>query len=436
MTDIGLSFLLIGLLFALLAAGLWVPFSLIAVGMAGIVMFSPAPVGKVLASTIWGASAEWSLAALPLFIWMGEILFRSRMSSDLFSGISPWIGRLPGRLIHVNVLGCGLFAAVSGSSAATCATIGKVSIPELRQRGYDERLVIGSIAGSGTLGLLIPPSIVLIVYGVATEESISRLFIAGVIPGVLVMALYMAYIGLWALLNRRAMPPPEPAVGFLDRIRASRRLIPVALLIAGVIGSIYLGLASPTDAAAVGVGVSLLIARLSGDLDWKRFLEGLNGAVRTSCMIALILAGAAFLTAAMGYSGLPRQLATWIGELGLAPYQLLIALTVFFIVLGCFLDGISIIVLTVAIILPMVEAAGIDRIWFGIYLVLVVEMAQITPPVGFNLFVLQGLTGRNIFWIAWAALPFFLLLALAVALVVIFPGLVTWLPNSMFSVAG
>jgi C4-dicarboxylate transporter DctM subunit len=436
MTDIGLSFLLIGLLFALLAAGLWVPFSLIAVGMAGIVMFSPAPVGKVLASTIWGASAEWSLPALPLFIWMGEILFRSRMSSDLFSGISPWIGGLPGRLIHVNVLGCGLFAAVSGSSAATCATIGKVSIPELRQRGYDQRLVIGSIAGSGTLGLLIPPSIVLIVYGVATEESISRLFIAGVIPGLLVMALYMAYIGVWALLNRRAMPPPEPAVGFLDRIRASRRLIPVALLIAGVIGSIYMGLASPTDAAAVGVGVSLLIARLSGDLDWKRFLEGLNGAVRTSCMIALILAGAAFLTAAMGYSGLPRQLATWIGELGLAPYQLLIALTVFFIALGCFLDGISIIVLTVAIILPMVEAAGIDRIWFGIYLVLVVEMAQITPPVGFNLFVLQGLTGRNIFWIAWAALPFFLLLALAVALVVIFPGLVTWLPNSMFSVAG
>jgi len=436
MTDIGLSFLLIGLLFALLAAGLWVPFSLIAVGMAGIVMFSPAPVGKVLASTIWGASAEWSLAALPLFIWMGEILFRSRMSSDLFSGIAPWIGGLPGRLIHVNVLGCGLFAAVSGSSAATCATIGKVSIPELQQRGYDERLVIGSIAGSGTLGLLIPPSIVLIVYGVATEESISRLFIAGVIPGVLVMALYMAYIGVWALLNRRAMPPPEPAVGLLDRIRASRRLIPVALLIAGVIGSIYMGLASPTDAAAVGVGLSLLIARLSGDLDWKRFLEGLNGAVRTSCMIALILAGAAFLTAAMGYSGLPRQLATWIGDLGLAPYQLLIALTVFFIVLGCFLDGISIIVLTVAIILPMVEAAGIDRIWFGIYLVLVVEMAQITPPVGFNLFVLQGLTGRNIFWIAWAALPFFLLLALTVALVTIFPGLVTWLPNSMFSVAG
>ena len=436
MTDIGLSLLLVGLLFALLASGLWVPFSLIVVGMGGILLFSPAPVGKVLASTIWGASAEWSLAALPLFIWMGEILFRSRMSGDLFSGISPWISRLPGRLVHVNVLGCGLFAAVSGSSAATCATIGKVSIPELRQRGYDERLVIGAIAGSGTLGLLIPPSIVLIVYGVATEESIGRLVIAGVIPGLLVMGLYMAYIGVWALLNRRAMPPPEPTIGFLQKIRASRRLIPVVLLIAGVIGSIYAGLASPTDAAAVGVGVSLLIAWMYGDLDRKNFLAGLNGAVRTSCMIAFILAGAAFLTAAMGYSGLPRQLATWIGELGLAPYQLLIALTIFFIVLGCFLDGISIIVLTVAIILPMVEAAGIDRIWFGIYLVLVVEMAQITPPVGFNLFVLQGLTGRNIFWIAWAALPFFLLLMVTVALVTAFPGLVTWLPETMFSGAG
>lgn len=436
MTDIGLSILLMVLLFALLASGVWVAFSLIAVGVAGILMFSPAPVGKVLASTIWGASAEWSLAALPLFIWMGEILFRSRMSSDLFSGISPWIGGLPGRLVHVNVLGCGLFAAVSGSSAATCATIGKVSIPELRQRGYDERLIVGSIAGSGTLGLLIPPSIVLIVYGVATDESIARLFIAGVVPGILVMALYMAYIGGWALVNRRTMPPPEPRVRFADRIYASRRLIPVALLIAGVIGSIYGGLASPTDAAAVGVGVSLLIAWLSGDLSRSTFMAGLHGAVKTSCMIAFILAGASFLTAAMGYAGLPRQLALWIAELGLSPYQLLAALTVFFIAMGCFLDGISIIVLTVAIILPMVEAAGIDRIWFGIYLVLVVEMAQITPPVGFNLFVLQSLTGRNIFWIAWAAFPFFMLLMVAVALVTVFPGLVTWLPQTMFAPAG
>ncbi|MFP5406984.1 MAG: TRAP transporter large permease, partial [Gammaproteobacteria bacterium] len=305
--------------------------------------------------------------------------------------------------------------------------------PELRKRGYDERMIIGSIAGSGTLGLLIPPSIVLIVYGVATEESIGRLFVGGVIPGLLVMALYMAYIAGWALLHRRTMPPPEPRVSLAERMRASRRLIPVALLIAGVIGSIYAGLASPTDAAAVGVGLSLLIAWLSGDLNRETFTAGLYGAMVTSCMIAFILAGASFLTAAMGYAGLPRQLAAWIGALGLSPYQLLAALTVFFIVLGCFLDGISIVVLTVAIILPMVEAAGIDRIWFGIYLVLVVEMAQITPPVGFNLFVLQGLTGRNIFWIAGAAFPFFMLLVVAVALVAVFPGIVTWLPQTMFA---
>jgi len=434
--EIGSSVLLVVLLFALLGSGLWVAFSLVGVGIASLLMFSSAPAGKVLASTVWGASSEWSLAALPLFIWMGEILYRSRMSGDLFSGIAPWIGRLPGRLLHVNVLGCGLFAAVSGSSAATCATIGKVSIPELRKRGYDERMIIGSIAGSGTLGLLIPPSIVLIVYGVATEESIARLFIAGVIPGVLVMALYMSYIGGWALLNPRTMPPREQRVGLRERMRASRRLIPVALLILGVIGSIYTGLASPTDAAAVGVGLSLLIAALSGDLDRNSFTAGLLGAVKTSCMIAFILAGASFLTAAMGYSGLPRQLAEWIGAMGLSTYQLLVALTVLFVVLGCFLDGISIVVLTVAIILPMVEAAGIDRIWFGIYLVLVVEMAQITPPVGFNLFVLQGLTGRDILWIAYAALPFFVLLLVAVAMIAAFPDVVTWLPETMFAPGG
>jgi C4-dicarboxylate transporter, DctM subunit len=429
--DIFLSLLLVVALFALLATGVWVAFALMAVGILGIMLFSAAPIGQVMATAVWSASSEWSLAALPLFIWMGEILYRSRLSDDLFAGLAPWLNRLPGRLVHVNILGSGIFAAVSGSSAATCATVGKVTIPELTRRGYHSRIVIGTIAGSGTLGLLIPPSIILIVYGVASETSIARLFMAGVLPGLLVIALFMGFVMIWALVRPAMIPAPDRRMPYLQRIWMSRRLIPVILLIAGVIGSIYLGLASPTDAAAVGVALALLMSWLMGDLTRHSFIAGLLGATRTSCMIAFILAGAAFLSVSMGYSGLPRELAAWIGGMGLDQIQLIIALTIFFIILGCFLDGISIVVLTTAIILPMVEAVGIDRLWFGIYLVLVVEMSQITPPVGFNLFVLQGLTGQNILRIAVAALPFFLLLLLAVVLIVAFPGLATWLPAQM-----
>lgn len=422
--------LMVGL-FVLLGSGLWVAISLLGVAFAGMVLFTDAPTGQVLATTAWGSSNSWALAALPLFIWMGEILFRSRLSEDMFAGLAPWLNRLPGRLLHVNVLGCGVFAAVSGSSAATAATIGKMSIPELDRRGYPPIMSIGTLAGSGTLGLLIPPSIILIVYGVATEESIARLFIAGVLPGILLVGLFMGYVVVWSLLNPGQIPPAGSAMTLGQRLSQSRRLVPVILLIIGVIGSIYAGVASPTDAAAVGVLLALVLSWWSGTLNRQTFVDSLMGATRTSCMIAFILAGAAFLTVAMGFTGIPRMLAEWIGSLGLSPYTLLAALTVFFIVLGCFLDGISVVVLTTSVILPMIEQAGIDRIWFGIYVVLVVEMAQITPPVGFNLFVLQGLTGRNILYIAKAALPFFFLLLLAVVLIVLFPEIATFLPDRM-----
>ncbi|SLN24525.1 TRAP transporter large permease [Oceanibacterium hippocampi] len=431
MSTILLTVLLIVIMFALLASGLWVALSLLGVGMVGMVFFTDAPTGQIMATTIWGASNSWALAALPLFIWMGEILFRSRLSEELFSGLAPWMTRLPGRLMHVNIIGCGIFAAVSGSSAATAATIGKMSIPELNKRGYAERMIIGTLAGSGTLGLLIPPSIILIVYGVATEESIARLFVAGVLPGIMLVVFFMGYVGIWSLLNPTQVPRERSDLGLMQKIYSARNLIPVVLLIAGVIGSIYVGIASPTDAAAIGVAIALLLSWVSGTLSWKTFVEGLMGATRTSCMIAMILAGAAFLTVAMGFTGIPRLLAEWIGSLGLTPYELLAALTVFFVVLGCFLDGISVVVLTVAVILPLVEQAGIDLIWFGIYIVIVVEMSQITPPVGFNLFVLQALTGKNILYVARAALPFFLLLVLAVVMVVAFPEIVTFLPSQL-----
>ena len=425
------AIILTGALFLLLGLGVWVAPALIIVGILGMQVFADAPGGAILATVSWASSASWTMTALPLFIWMGEILFRTRLSDDMFSGLAPWVDRLPGRLLHVNVLGCGIFAAVSGSSAATAATIGRISLPELKSRGYPESISIGSLAGSGTLGLLIPPSIIMIVYGVAAQISVARLFIAGVFPGLLLMTLFSGYVMVWALLNKDKIPAAGLSMGLWEKIKATRRLLPVVLLIIGVIGSIYGGYATATEAAAVGVLGALLIAGLSGMLSRATLLDSLLGAVRTSTMIFFILLGAAYLTSAMSFTGLPAELANWIAAEQLPAWQLLAALTVFFIVLGCFLDGISIVLLTTSVILPAVQAAGIDLLWFGIFVVLVVEMAQITPPVGFNLFVVQNLTGKDIFTVAKASLPFFLLMVVATILVTVFPEIVLSLPQAM-----
>jgi len=431
MSDPVVGLILLALLFVFLAGGLWIALSLSAVAAVALAFFSNSSVGLNLAVTFWGHSHSWSLTALPLFILMGEILLRSRLSKDMFNGLAPWLGGLPGRLLHVNVLGCAIFAAVSGSSAATAATIGKMSIPELKSRGYPESLILGTLAGSATLGLLIPPSIILIVYGVATEQSIARLFVAGLIPGAMLVGLFSLYVAVRAWMDTNLIPVETSKLNLKEKLWEARGLIPVALLISGVIGAIYTGIASPTDAAALGVLLSTLMAVLSGSFTRSDFMDALLSAARTSCMIAFILLGAAFLAVSMGFTGLPRNLASWIGEMGLSPYVLLAVLTIFFIVLGLFLDGISVVVLTTSIIMPMVLAVGIDPIWFGIYLVLVVEMSQITPPVGFNLFVIQGLTGIDILRIAKAALPFFSLLLLAVVLITLFPQIVTYLPDAM-----
>jgi C4-dicarboxylate transporter, DctM subunit len=433
MDQLLVAILLLVVLLALLGSGLWVALSLIAVGLLGMAVFTPAPAGRVMANTIWGASGSWALTALPLFIWMAEILFRTRLAEDMFNGLAPWLTRLPGRLMHVNILGCGIFAAVSGSSSATCATIGKISIPELRRRGYDERMILGSLAGSGTLGLLIPPSIMLIVYGFVAEVSIARLFIAGILPGIMMVGLFMGYVMIWALLRPERTPPADMAMSLGARLWAARRLLPVVALIVAVIGAIYGGYATPTEAAAIGVLGALLLAWIFGGLTPATFAESVMGATRTSCMIAFILAGAAFLSVAMGFLGIPRMIATNIAGLDLSPNTLLAVLTVFYILLGCFLDGISIVVLTTSVIQPMILAAGINPVWYGIFVVLVVELAQITPPVGFNLFVLQGLTGRDIFYIARAALPFFAVLILGIALLMAFPEIATYLPQRMMA---
>lgn len=431
MNDLTIMALLVLSLFFILGTGVWIGLTLSGVAWIGMQLFTSRVAGDAMAVTIWGSASSWTLTALPLFIWMGEILFRTRLSQDMFKGLAPWMQALPGRLLHTNVVGCTIFAAVSGSSAATCATIGKMTLPELKRRGYPEHMIVGTLAGASTLGLLIPPSIIMIVYGVSAEVSIAKLFIAGVLPGLMLALLFSGYIVVWALRNPGQIPPADAKTTFLQKLSASRALIPVVLLIAAVLGSIYSGIATATEAAAIGVVGALVISALQGSMSWSTFREALMGATRLYCMIALILAGAAFLTLSMGYIGLPRHLAEWIASLGLSQGQLILALTFFFIVLGCFLDGISMVVLTMGVLMPTIQKAGIDPIWFGIFVVLVVEMAQITPPVGFNLFVLQGMTGRELPWIAKVTLPMFFLMCAAVALVYVFPGIVTWLPEQM-----
>lgn len=414
-----------------LVGGLWIGMALAAVGYVALALFTHRPPGLLFGTTLWGSNNSWALTALPMFIWMGEILFRSRLAEDMFRGLAPFVQRLPGRLLHTNVVGCGIFAAISGSSAATAATIGKMTIPELRRRGYDDFMAVGSLAGSGTLGLLIPPSLIMIVYGVAAQISIARLFIAGVVPGLLLMALFSAIVAGYALIFPDRIPPRDPPLPLSRKLIEARRLIPVMLLIVAVLGSIYGGIATPTESAVLGVVGAMVLAAATGTLTFDTFWQSIAGAVRTSCMIGLILSGAAFLSMAMGFTGLPVRFANWIVAMNLSPHMLIAALTVVFILMGCLIDGISMVVLTTSVLLPAVQGAGIDLMWFGIFVVLVVEMAQITPPVGFNLFVLQAMAKRPIGYVALAVLPFFAAMVVAVVIVTLEPGLVSWLPNQM-----
>jgi tripartite ATP-independent transporter DctM subunit len=431
MPELFLTIFFISILLLFLGSGVWVAISMIGVSSIGMFIFTSRPVGDAMATTIWGTSSSWTLTALPLFVWMGEILFRTKLSENLFKGLAPWMSRLPGGLIHVNIVGCAIFAAISGSSAATVATVGKMSIPELRKRNYPEKILLGSLAGSGTLGLLIPPSIILIIYGVTVQESIAKLFIAGIIPGIMIAIIFMFYVIIWSIINKKEMPTSNESFSFIEKIKGSKQLLPIILLITAVIGSIYAGIATATEAASLGVVGALILSFFQKSLNKETFKLSLLGATKTSCMIAFILAGSSFLSLAMGFTGLPRNLAIWIQEMNLSPYTLIFVLTIFYIILGMFLDGISAVVLTMAIIEPMIRQAGFDMIWFGIFLVVVVEMAQITPPVGFNLFVLQGMANKDMGFIARSAFPLFLLMILAVIIIVIFPEIALWLPDQM-----
>ncbi|MDP5217549.1 TRAP transporter large permease subunit [Ruegeria sp. 2205SS24-7] len=436
MEDFSIIILFLFVLFLLLGTGVWVGLALMGVAWVGMELFTSRPVGDVMITTIWTASSSWTLTALPLFIWMGEILYRTRLSEDMFKGLAPWMAGLPGGLVHTNIVGCTVFAAVSGSSAATLTTVGKMSIPELRKREYPEPMIIGTLAGAATLGLMIPPSLTLIVYGVTINESISKLFFAGIVPGLVLAGMFMAYVAITSRVSKQWHPKGEPPLTMSQRIANSRFLLPVICLILVVIGSMYLGYATATEAAAFGVIGGLVLAASQGSLTWNTFTESLMGATRTSAMIALILAGAAFLSLSMGFTGLPRGLADLIAQWELSKFQLLMVLLVFYIVLGMFLDGISSVVLTMAVVEPMVRQAGIDLIWFGIFIVVVVEMAQITPPIGFNLFVLQGMTNHEMGFIARAAFPMFLIMVLMVFVLILFPEIATWLPENLRQAPG
>jgi tripartite ATP-independent transporter DctM subunit len=421
---------LLVLLLLLLGSGVWIGLSLIAVAAFAIDMVGR-PAGDAMVTTIWSSSSSWMLTALPMFVWMGDILFRTRLSEDLFRGLAPLMGRLPGGLLHTNVMGCTIFGSVSGSSAATLTTVAQMTVPELKKRNYPENLIIGTLAGPATLGLMIPPSIMMIVYGVMTNESIAAINMAGIIPGFVLAAMFTAYVAIKTSFMSDYKPAVEPATTWQEKLTASWRLVPVHVLLFLVLGSMFAGYATATEAAAVGVAGALALAWWQGTLTWENFIESLMGATRTSAMIAFILAASAGLSLAMGFTGLPNQLALWVGSLDLSAFSLLLALLVLYIVLGCFLDGISCIALTIAIVEPMVRHVGIDMIWFGIFVVLIVEMAQITPPVGFNLFVLQSMTGHNIFRIAAWSFPMFLIMLVMAFVLIAFPELATWLPQQM-----
>ncbi len=421
--------MLLAVMLLLLAGGVWIAMTLAIVGWIGQAFFTTTMPGKNLFSAFWESNASWELAALPLFIWMGEILFRTKLSEEMFEGLRPWLNRIPGRLMHTTVLGCGVFGSVSGSSAATCATIAKVALPELKKRGYNEQLAIGSLATAGTLGILIPPSITMVVYAVAADASIIRIFLAGFLPGILLMALFSGYIAWWSLRHPDQVPAADPPSSFMDKLRKSGNLIPCGLLIVFIVWVLVAGWATATECAAFGVLGALVIAAVGRSLTWLNFKEALMGATRTSCMIMFILAGAAFLTKTMAFTGIPRELAEWVNAMQLSPYALIAALVVVYLIQGTALDGISMIVLTAAVVLPMIQKAGFDLIWFGIFIILLVEIAEVTPPVGFNLFVLQNMTGKDSNVIARAAIPFFLCLVVCIGLITVFPEIVTIVPD-------
>jgi len=430
--DLGyVSAVIIGLLIVFLGGSIWIGTALFLVGIGSLYIFTDVSFGSILANIAWNNTSGSAMMALPFFIWMGEILFRSKISENLFRGLSPWMDAIPGRLVHVNILASTFFAAVSGSSAATTATVGKITVPELTKRGYDHDLSIGSLAGAGTLGFMIPPSMMMLVYGIIGDVSIGKLFIAGFIPGFMIAGMFSGYIILRCMISPKLAPKGTEKHAWKDRLAAIPAIMPVLILVLFVLGSIYMGWATPTEAGAIGVIGALFFAAATKSLSWHVFKISLIGSVKTSAMIMFIVMGAAYLSNVIGYFGITRALTRYVTEMGLSPYMLIAVLTVLYLILGCLIDGFSMIVMTAPIVVPLIQAAKFDTVWFGIYLVLMIELAQITPPVGFNLFVISGLSNDDLGAIAKAAFPFFIIMLLAAVLLTVFPEIALFLPGRM-----
>lgn len=431
MTMVGVSIMILGLLFFTLGSSLWVGISLTLVGVLGIEFLTSVSPFMILGNILFNQTASSTMMALPLFIFMGEVLFRSKISENLFKGLAPWVDSLPGGLIHVNIVACALFAAVSGSSAATTATVGKITLPELSKRKYDKGLSLGTLAGSGTLGFLIPPSMMMLVYGVTAEVSVGKLFIAGLLPALVIALGLMAYVIVKCLIDPKKAPRNLEGFTWKDRIKAIPLILPVVVIIGIVLGGIYAGWTTPTEAASIGAIASVLFAFASKSMNLQIFKDTIMASIKTTAMIMLIVTGAAFLSVAMGYLGIPAALTNLIVSKNVGPYQLIFITSILYLVLGMFIEGFSMIVMTLPLILPLIITSGFDPIWFGVYLVIMIEIAQITPPVGFNLFIINGITGESMSNIARYALPSFIILGLVVVLITIFPQIVLVLPNMM-----
>jgi len=432
MNEFQLVILIFGALLLFLLSGVWIGVGIGMVGVITMLTFTRYPVGKMVASLSMGSLNSFVLVCLPGFILMGEILFRSGASKDLYSSISPWVARIPGKLLHSNIISCTLFAALSGSSAATAATIGTVAVPELKRLGYQPGMVAGSLAGAGTLGLLIPPSIALIVYGVITNNSIGQLYMAGFFPGFMLALLFVLYIVIFALLRPNLVPQDDLSYTWKDRFLGLIKILPTAGLIFLVLGLIYLGVSTPTEAAMIGVAGAVLTSVFYRTFTIKMIRESMMGTIRTSCMLFLIMMMATILSSTVAYLKIPTGLARIVTEAGLSPGVLFIMVSILYIALGCFFDGMSIMLLTLPIIYPlMVSQMQFNPIWFGVILTILIEVAQVTPPVGFNLYVIQHVSGQPITTVARYSLPFMAILILGVVLLYFFPEIALYLPRRM-----
>ncbi len=423
-----IAFALVVLL-GLLVIGVPVAGSLGMLGLALGEQYSFMPLDRAVAEVIWQTSVDFLLVAIPLFVLMGELLVRAGIAKRVYDAIAAWLSWLPGGLMHANIGTCALFAANSGSSVATAATIGTVAVPEIKRRGYAPKLFLGSIAAGGTLGILIPPSINLIIFGLLTNTSVPKLYLAGFIPGFALALLFMVLIAVFCM-RRPELAEPKQKVTWSHRIAVLPDLIPPLLLFMAVVGSIYAGWATPTEAASLGVVVSLVLGFWQGELTWSRFKDALEGAMKTTAMIMLIILAASFLNFSLSMVGLTDAIFGVIQELGLSPYETLFLLIGIYVVLGFFMETLSMLVITTPIIAPIVANMGFDLVWFGIVLTLLLELALITPPVGVNLYVVQSVrTDGEIGEVIAGAVPFVIMMLVMVLLLVVFPGIALWLPQ-------